>query len=136
MVYTVRGKDFKINLINNWVSNEYQKMVKISDDSIALQGKIGKLAKDSVKEGIAEVEAKKIYDEILKLKEDFSSKCDDILILRMEILKEIIVSNDIEYDENWWIRRTSSEDINDFILSCLKDGYEPGEDSTIKKKAT
>ena len=57
----------------------------------------------------------------------------EVTDLRLEILKELIVSNDIEFDSKWWDRRTSPDDINAFIMKCMdKDRKEDNKKS--KKK--
>lgn len=113
MVLTVRGKEFKIDFVSNYVQELFQKMVLASFDLVD---------NEKIDEAVAlsktdQVKAKAMLRSIEKERK-LSAK--DLVELRTEMIKEIVESNGYEYDAHWWSRRTSPEDVNDFLLGCVK----------------
>lgn len=121
MLLTLRGKEFEIEFVSNYVHELYSKMRDLSFRQAGIVGEI----QDSAKS--------KDIEDVQRLTGEVARNNAEILRLRQEILKELIESNDLEYDESWWLRRTGPEDVNDFIVTCLnKDVSLDG--SRVKKK--
>lgn len=120
MTVQVRSKKFEIDLVSNWVLREYGRLHELSIQLVQMQvdiaGKAQNLA-DEIQTAELE-EAQEKQAEIVKLKDEFDAKQREIVNLRNNIVQELLVSNDIEYDEEWWDKRTGTEDINDFLLKC------------------
>ena len=125
MVYAVRDKSFKVDFVSNYVHERYQELVGLTYslvDNASLDEilEIGKTDKVKAKELIKEVEKKR------------KSIAGDIIEIRRDIIKELVESNGISYDANWWLKRTAPDDINEFMLSCVRQDMEKSKPS--KKK--
>lgn len=133
MKLDVRGQVFKIDLVSNFVRREYSLMAEISSEIQQLSIEISELVKQ-----LQDVKTREELDERTKdaqrLKEEIQEKTKVITEIRDDLVKELLRSNGHKYDGDFWDRQTSPEDINDFLLACLKKDYEPGKDSSVKKK--
>lgn len=113
MVLTVRGKEFKIDFVSNYVQELFQKMVLASFDLVDNEKIDDAVTLSKTDQG----KAKAMLREIEKSRK-LSAK--ELLELRTEMIKEIVESNGYEFDAHWWSRRTSPEDVNDFLLACVR----------------
>lgn len=136
MTVQVRSKKFEIDLVSNWVLREYAKLHELSIQLVHLQVEIAGKAQETA-DAIQQVDdvekAQEMQQSIIDMKDKFDEKQREIVMLRNDIVRELLESNDIEYDGEWWDRRTGTEDINDFLLTCVnKDVKSDGKRS--KKK--
>jgi hypothetical protein len=123
----IRGKKFKIDLINNYVTRLYgDEFVPMNIElHITTQGMepeatealIGKTG-DALRAAMVE-QADILKEKTERIKELKKNICE----MRLEIIQELLESNDYEFDKRWWERRTSVEDLNDFVLTFLKPDY-------------
>lgn len=99
----VRGKTFKIWFVSNWVVREYE---KLNQKLATLQEMYKELETLPGKDRIQELAA--------EIKKIGSSLLDD----RLEIVEEILLTNDIDFDRKWWERKTDAVDISTFLNKC------------------
>jgi len=110
----IRKKTFKISFVSNWVVYQYD---KLNSKLTELQSLYDQLQLFPPKDEIQEI--------VEKIKELGSNSLNE----RLDVVKEILEGNDIEYDRKWWERKTDANDISRFITTCVfKDA------STSKKK--
>ena len=121
MIIEVRGKTFGIDLVNNYVTEKYSEMSSLAFDAIKLKHKM-----EDEKDTLTKADIDEIGIQADKIQKD-------VFFLRWDILQELLESNDITYDENWWKKRTSVEDVNDFILDCIKKDRTDKEGKSKKK---
>ena len=99
----IRKKTFKISFVSNWVIYQYEqlnrKLVKLQE----LYNSLEKLPN--------KIEIKKIADEITDMGASLHAE-------RLEIVEELITSNDMKFDLNFWERKTDVSDIMGFINQC------------------
>jgi hypothetical protein len=134
MLITVQGKDFIINLVNNYVMTMY---TELTDES----SRLGILS-DELTEMAMALENIKIFtqerkdaEKALKEKQlELRKSRDTIVNLRDKIIEELCESNDIDYDEKWWSRKTGLEDLNDFMIACVKKDADLFKGHDLKKK--
>ena len=112
----VRDKSFKIDLVNNYVHELYSEMAGLSFD---------------LSDVSSDVEEVKTRAEFKELRLGYKLIAKQIVELRDQIIKELLESNGYNYDSTWWKRKTSVNDLNEFVLACVKK-----DESTIEKKAT
>lgn len=112
----VRNKIFKISFVSNWVIYQYEQHNK---NLLALQKLYAELELVPSKERM-----KELADEIQTLGKD-------VLKNKLEIVEEILISNDLAFDRDWWERRTDAADIHRFLNLCAFKDI----DMTSKKKA-
>lgn len=110
MKLTVRGKEFNISLVSNYVHEKYIELIALS---VSLVDEV-KFSDEAKKDKDI---AKKEYKEIEAKRKDISSK---IIEIRREMIRELVETNDIVYDASWWQKKTDPDDINAFLLSCLQ----------------
>lgn len=125
MVYAVRGKSFKIDFVSNYVHEKYQELVGLTYSLIDNTNldeilELGKTDKKQANALIKEVEGKR------------KTLANDIIEIRREIIKELVESNGIAYDAQWWLKRTAPDDINEFMMNCIKQDLQDVKES--KKK--
>ncbi len=134
----VRGKVFNIELINNYVSKKY------SEEFWPLIEELGRLTSSEIEENATKAfygkkgaELKKAIKEqtdiFNEIKRDTKVNSKEICAMREELIQELLESNEIEYDSKWWNRKTSADDMNDFLLTCMKPDYKLNS-KTVKKK--
>lgn len=121
MKHEVRGKTFEINLVNNWCHEKYAELSSLAfdlaDDTSILEARtITGLS--GLKATRSAVQNKR---EIVK----------QIVEIRQDILKELMTTNGYEYDPVWWERSTDPDDLNDFIIACMK---KDASSANVKKK--
>jgi predicted transcriptional regulator len=129
----VRGQVYKIDLVSNWVRKKYSEMVEVSGEIQVLTSTIGDIVSRLKKIENAQ-ELPELQKEAEHAKQEIQEKTKEIAEIRDEIIREILESNGHDYVRDWWEKKTSPEDINDFIITCLNKDYEPGKDSSVKKK--
>ena len=142
MTITVRDKDFQIELVNNWVTEKYNELFDLASfDGAEYVSTVEDLNKEGLEESEKvetrkeKREIKEKYKELLRIEHQKAIKVrDDIIKLRQAIIKELLESNGYEYDNDWWLRRASVEDNNDFMTMCLKQDFEPIGSTVSKKK--
>ncbi|MDA3939823.1 MAG: hypothetical protein PF693_11000 [Spirochaetia bacterium] len=114
MDFNVREQKFKITFVNNYCRERYQDLLDSVDDLADLPGEIDDISNDKSlldKEKIAK------YKDIKKSKRELVKATVEI---RKDILVEILETNNYKYDSTWWLRKTSADDINTFVLDCLQ----------------
>ena len=113
MRFEVRSEVFEITFVNNYVREEYQKMLDVVDELTELPSKMQEAAND-----------KALIKELRKNQKDYIHQIGD---LRREILVEILTTNGYEYDERFWMRKTDVDDINNFVLDCIRKDVKASE---------
>jgi hypothetical protein len=68
-----------------------------------------------------------------KARAEINERKNEVLEARQEVIEELLESNGLKYDGDWWDKKTSPEDVNDFLLACLNKDFVPGKDSSVKK---
>lgn len=104
----VRGKQFEIELVNNYVHEQYSKLADASFEIVRLPSEARELQPGEMKSGI-----KKLNGRMAELKKVISDT-------RKDILRELLESNGYQIDLEWWKRKTDPDDINNFIIGCIK----------------
>ena len=126
MVVTVRKKEFNIELVSNYVHKLYS---ELTEASFELSETSNELQEVGIKH-IQDIKGVKDKDEIKRMNEEFNSivvqenkrikdLTKEIISKRWLIIKELIEVNGYEYDAEWWDRRTSVDDLNNFMLECM-----------------
>jgi len=100
----VRDKTFRISFVSNWVVYQFEKM---NQKLIKLQELYEKLESFPPK------------DEIKKLADEIKDMGSGLLDERLEIVKEVLESNDIEFDRKWWEKKTDGNDVARFLSFCV-----------------
>jgi hypothetical protein len=116
MDFEIRGQTFKIDFVSNYVIEQYQEVESLAfqlTDLITEVEKLGEKFSDNPDE-------KEVWKEAQKIQRRRADIEAQIIPIRREIIKEIIETNGMEYDEKFWTRKTSPNDINEFILSCVR----------------
>lgn len=147
----VRNQTYRIDLVSMYVLEKYDEMqadaVKLTEAQIKqnilnseLSGYVSDL-KQIVKipDETALEELKKkieiVKSQVEKCAKSITEISRELFEKRKEIVKEILESNDYEYDDAFWHRRTSPEDMNEFLLCCVNKDREPDtKKSSVKKK--
>lgn len=124
MELVVRDKTFNINFVNNYVREQYQKILELSDEISYLPVEIDEI-------GEKELSKKEFNKRIREVEHKRTCIIKSISETRDSILKELLETNGCEYDEKWWKHKTDVNDINDFVLSCITKDVSDG---TAKKK--
>ncbi len=114
MDFKVRDRTFKINFVNNYCREQYQAMLDTVDDLADLPLEIEEITEDKK---LSDKEAISKLRDIKKRKRELVKQTVDI---REDIMTELLTTNNYEYDRNWWLRKTTANDINDFVLGCLQ----------------
>ena len=134
MIAPIRGRKFKIDLVNNKVSRLHQeiteKAIECTQINIDLQAIVAKRAE----------EKRPFTPEEVKAVEEYSQRVNEakkmMVSNRWEIIKQLMVANNIEFDFNFWDTKVSANDMNEFILFCIENDRNTFADgkSTSKKK--
>jgi len=140
MILIVREKEFDIKLVNNFVHEQYTKMVEESGELQCVPDSIAE-AEEEYKEKIETVDKeqqkalKKEYrDKVKAINSRVSVLVKNLIDTRQDIIKELLESNDYEYDVQWWLRKTDTEDCNDFMNACIKKDFDFSQSNVKKKK--
>ena len=124
MIIEVRDREFKVTFVNNYVRDLYNEMLIDVDDLTALPDEIEEIAKiEDRKERKAQV--KDVTQRQRKLIRKISET-------RLDMLKELLSTNGLDYDEHWWRHSTDVDDINQFVFSCIQKDVSEG--GASKKK--
>jgi len=138
---TIRNQDFRIGFVSNFFAVNYyelkQEMLKAQQAYYDMTQ-----AQDQLKENKITMEAaQKVVDDSRKIIEGIGTK--DFFERRLDLVKEACEINDIAFDRRWWERRTSPEDLVNFLDaiyaygSRTENGEEPhGEEKSKKGKAS
>jgi hypothetical protein len=121
MVIEIRDKSWDIKFFNNWCIREYnqinevikriQKVSQFEMPKIQEKLKAGKINNEQAEEIMIGFEN--------EIKEAAS---DEFFDKRMDLIQEILESNEYEFDRKWWMRKADASDIMTFITSAyLKD---------------
>jgi hypothetical protein len=139
VIIKIRDREFKIELVNNYVRKLYS---DIRCDSEFITDQV-RDAKDLLDEFTENESKAKTPSESRAIKKEYREKHKEIRIqikelekrivaTRNEILLEILSTNSYDYNEKWWDHKTDVNDINEFIRRCFDiQGTNKG-----KKKAT
>lgn len=125
MVLTVRGKEFKIDFVSNEIHELYGEIRRIAFETSA------RIKSEEVLK-VNETDPVKAGDmirefEILRMK-----NVSELIQLRYKAIKEIITSNGLDFDESWWKKKTTPEDLTDFLFDCVMKDI--SNDNQSKKK--
>jgi hypothetical protein len=112
MEIIIRGKSFEIDFVSNYVHEKYSELTELIYELI--KGMDTTEIQDTFK-----TDQKKAKELTSQLEEKRKKYTKQITELRREIVFELIDSNGIVYDESWWQKRTSPDDINQFMLDCV-----------------
>lgn len=128
----VRGRSFKIDLVSNWVRRRYAEMVEASTRMQELSGEIAGIIEELGKVTEPDQFAS-IQERADKARAEINERKNEVLEARQEVIEELLESNGLKYDGDWWDKKTGPEDVNDFLLACLNKDFVPGKDSSVKK---
>lgn len=112
MTLQVRDKEFDITFVNNYVREQYQEILSLSDEISELPDQIEELEKQDLSKSELKKELKKVNKKRTEL-------IKDIAAVREDIVRELLETNGYEYDVSWWAHKTDANDINDFMLDCI-----------------
>jgi len=135
----VREKEFKIGLVNNYIHQLYSDMQSMTTDIQEAAEEMEELRKDFVEDSQELLKDRKALRELKKKylqdRKDARLELKELSVklvgLRDEMLKELCVSNGYEFDQKWWTHKTSVDDINNFIIDCIRKDLK---DTANKKK--
>lgn len=113
MELIVRGKTFRIDFVSNYVHEKYSELTELSYDLV-------KQTDTREVQELMSTDMEKAKELSNTLEENRKKYTKELILLRREIIREIIESNNIEYDEAWWTKKTSPDDINTFMLDCIR----------------
>ena len=122
MTIEVRGQEFKIDFVNNFCREQYQQMLEAAEELTEIPERIA--AVDGVDVAAAKAEFRKLRAEQKELVQRIGA-------LREEILRELVETNGYDYDRNWWLHKTDTNDINRFVVECIRKDLK---DEGSKKK--
>lgn len=133
MKIKIQDKEFKIELVNNYVHQLYEEIKELSIELIGksdfLQAQLTEYSKNPDREKKKSLDLD--LDEFNKFKNE---KRKEIAKLRMEIIEEVLTTNNYNFEEKWWLRRTEPDDLNNFMLACIqKDAKTEGKKQDTKK---
>ena len=142
MYITIRNKEFKIELVNNYVRKLYVELTElcegITDLIHEMQDELDNYKdqedKTDNKEGALSLHKTKrqLYKEYREIHKKQKTELNTLkhrtVLVRNSILEEILISNNIEFDVKWWDHKADANDINELIEQCFKPN------STTKKK--
>ena len=123
----VRDKSFEITFVNNWCREQYQEMLCLIDEISAIPEEYDEV-RNSDKSQKAKLSELK---EINTRQHELTRKISDI---RFAIVQELLETNEYEFDERWWKRKTDVDDLNDFMLTCMQKDIKGG--GTKKKSSS
>ena len=103
LTITVRNKTFKISFVSNWVVAKY---TQLNEKLQELQDLYSRLELLPPKE------------EITLIVKEIKEIGDNLLNEKLEIIEEVLTSNDIDFDRSWWEKRTDGADIALFLNQC------------------
>jgi len=110
MTFDIRGKQFAIDFVSNYCHLKYSELidlsVKIGDDSEIERAK-----------ALPPEEGVMVLKDVIKTRREMSRT---ITAIRSEILRELLETNSIAYDESWWMHKTSADDINEIVVESIK----------------
>lgn len=109
MTFDVRGKSFEITFVNNYVREQYNEMLLVTEDLAATPDEVAELPTDD-----SQPSRKKRRESRLRRRELVRRISD----LREDMLRELLETNGYDYDRGWWMHKTDAEDINEFVFSC------------------
>lgn len=113
MTFDIRGEQFNITFVNNYVREKYQDMVDLADELSDLPNEADAISEEG---GDKKTQIAKLKE----LKRKQRALVKQIGEVRDEILREILETNGYEYDAQWWRRKTDANDINNFVLGCVQ----------------
>ena len=114
----VRGNHFDIELVNNYVHEQYSKLTELSYDLVSLADEVGNLQLGEIAAGVKRIRA------------ESNVKKAELCRVRDDIVRELLESNGYDFDVDWWKRKTSPDDMNDFMIACVRRDTK----GTVKKK--
>lgn len=121
----IRGQSFNIDLVNNWCLEKYQDLMDIAIKITSFDDEVREIAESEID--------KKEATELLKAKvKEYRQLSKDSISIRNEILVELLESNGLKYDSNFWMRKCGTNDINKFVTTCIKK--DTSESKGSKKK--
>ena len=116
MKLQVRDKEFDITFVNNYVREKYQELVELTEDLQAVINDFRDWLKDE------SLEKKELKEEERRVNKERRELINSVGVLRDDIIREVLETNDYEYDKKWWLHKTTASDTNTFMLDCiLKD---------------
>ena len=113
MKIDVRDQSFDITFVNNYCRERYQDMLTLIDEVSGIPEQY-EVIKDS--EDLDKAKLSKMKE--LNSKQHELTK--SITEIRTEIIKELLETNEYEYDQKFWKRKTDVDDLNDFMLTCMQ----------------
>ena len=113
----IKDKIFNISFVSNYVVYEWTKIHQIISDVSKETINLQKLMNDiKDNKGSIEENEKKLRD----IEEKIRSKgTDSFFEKRMNLVKEICESNEIEFNRRWWERKTEPSDVIFFLNECF-----------------
>jgi len=111
--FDIRGKQFEITFVNNYVREQYQRMVDLADELSDLPHEV-----DAISEEGGDKRAQ--IDKLKQVKRKQRELVHEISTIRQDLLREILETNNYEYDAQWWRRKTDANDVNNFVLDCVQ----------------
>lgn len=124
MTFDIRGNEFKVTFVNNYVRERYNELLQLVDELSELPEQMEDVAKaedrGEMRRGFRDIkkEQRRLIREIAEIRHD--------------MLNEILTTNGYEYDPEWWRRKTDVDDINNFVFDCIQKDVKDA--PTSKKK--
>ena len=116
----VRGRTFKIGFVSNYVTINFAKIdekIRIANEYRTKSNEIT----SKVQQG------KMTFDEGKAQLEGFTSELNEVtegvIESRFDLVREILTTNDYEYDEKFWQRKTTPADLNAFLYACYTKDF-------------
>lgn len=139
MKIIVRDKTFNIELVNNYSHQLYDEIAKktraLVDNADELEDRKDEFTEEINQAGTIK-EKKKIRKEFKDYLKEGEKNRDalktEIVELRLSYIKEILITNDIEFDDQWWIHKTQPNDMNEFLIKCVNKDVIEGKKSGKK----
>ena len=109
----VRDKTFTISFVNNWSVRQYgvltDLLYELTDTVDEFEHKINSAPSSK--------DVRMLLREGREKQRNLKNKIAD---LRDSIVKEILETNNYEYDVKWWMHKATLDDMNDFMLNCIR----------------
>jgi hypothetical protein len=159
MKIKVANKEFKINMVNNYVHHCYSKFVdssrfltiKLKDrlakanekfnndvENLRVKYRLNEEIEDHEfdREGFNKElkECKELFTyEVEKIDSIRAEKIEEMEEMKEEVIKELCIKNGYKFDKEWWLHETDPNMMNDFMLKCIGKDIIENENNSKKK---
>ena len=117
MKIEVRGQSFDISFVNNWCREKWSDILDLTAELQDMPDETMELIDDARKK--TRDERKAINRKIKELNARQREVIREVAAIRFSIVKELLSTNDIDYDHEFWLRKCDNDDINNFVVDAL-----------------